>query len=187
MKLYFAPRTRATRPRWLLEELKIPYELVRVDPAQPPPELQTLNPFGEVPVLVDDSVTLFESASICLYLADRHPEKGLAPAPHAPERGAYYQWLLFAERTLEPLALELRRGGPLAEPERKRLDDVLTVVERALGDREVLVGSAFTAADLVMASLLHMLVHAGALESRPRLVDYVKRHTSRPALRSAMS
>lgn len=195
MKLYFAPRTRATRPRWLLEELGVPYELVRVEPGNPAPELRTLHPFGEVPVLVDEAVTLFESASICLYLADLYPEKRLAPASGTPERGAYYQWLLFAERTLEPVALELRRGAQLPETERAqvfeqhraRLDEVLEVIDRALEGREVLVGGSFTAADLVMASILHILNHLGALESRPRLSDYVKRHTARPALRSAMS
>jgi len=195
MKLYFAPRTRATRPRWLLEELGVPYELVRVEPGNPAPELRTPHPFGEVPVLVDGAVTLFESAAICLYLADRYPEKQLAPASGTPERGAYYQWLLFAERTLEPVALELRHGAQLPETERARvfeqhrarLDEVLGVIDRALEGREVLVGGSFTAADLVMASILHILNHLGALESRPRLGDYVKRHTARPALRNAMS
>jgi glutathione S-transferase len=84
MKLYFAPRTRAVRPRWLLEELGVPYELVKLDPSKQEnktPAFLALHPFGEIPVLVDGDVTLFESAAICLYLADRFPEKNLAPPP----------------------------------------------------------------------------------------------------------
>src|SRR5688572_28976588 len=109
MKLYFAPRTRSVRPRWLLEELGVPYELVRLD--LPKQEGRTaahlaLHPFGEVPVLVDGDVTLFEPTAICIYLADRFPEKRLAPPPGSPDRGPYLQWLLFAEVTLDPLVIE---------------------------------------------------------------------------------
>ncbi len=101
MQLYFAPRTRASRPRWLLEELEVPYELVKLDLSKQEsrtPAYVALHPFGEVPVLVDGDVTLFESSAICLYLADRFPEKRLAPSLGSPDRGPYLQWMLFAER-----------------------------------------------------------------------------------------
>src|SRR5216684_3336120 len=88
MQLYFAPRTRASRPRWLLEELEVPYELVKLDLSKQEsrtPAYLALHPFGEVPVLVDGDVTLFESSAICLYLADRFPEKRLAPSLGSPD------------------------------------------------------------------------------------------------------
>src|SRR3954471_7487732 len=74
MQLYFAPRTRSARPRWLLEELEVPYELVRVDLSKQEhrtPEHLALHPFGEVPVLVDGDLTLFDTSAMVLYLADR--------------------------------------------------------------------------------------------------------------------
>ena len=77
MKLYFAPRTRATRARWLLEELGVPYELVKLDLARQEnttPAYLAVHPLGEVPALVDGEVTLLESLAICLHLADRYGE-----------------------------------------------------------------------------------------------------------------
>src|SRR5687768_8158359 len=100
MKLYFAPRTRSVRPRWLLEELGLPYELVKLDLSREEhrtPAHLGLHPLGDVPVLEDGEVTLFVSPAIILYLADRSPEKRLAPPMESPDRGPYLQWLLFAE------------------------------------------------------------------------------------------
>jgi glutathione S-transferase len=72
LKLYYIPTTRAVRPRWLLEEMGLDYELVNVTMEMTrQPEYQKLHPHGKVPVLVDDSVTIYESAAICAYLADR--------------------------------------------------------------------------------------------------------------------
>jgi glutathione S-transferase len=68
MKLYYFPTTRAVRPRWCLEEMSIPYELIQVNMAQlGQPEYQKLHPHGKVPVLIDENVTIFESAAICTY------------------------------------------------------------------------------------------------------------------------
>jgi|SRR5215217_1825219 len=197
MKLYFAPRTRATRPRWLLEELEIPYELVKLDLSKQENRTSAylaLHPFGEVPVLVDGEVTLFESSAICLYLADRYPEKRLAPPPASSERGPYLQWLLFAEVTLEPLVLEHYRNAQLPDENKAdlstqlaRLDDVLTVIDTRLGGREFVAGAFFSAADLVLASILHLANTVKLLERHPRLVDYVLRQTRRPAIRRAVA
>jgi glutathione S-transferase len=201
MKLYFAPRTRATRPRWLLEELGEPYELVRLDLSKrenETPAYRAVHPLGDVPALVDGEVTLFESAAICLYLADRFPEKQLAPPPGSAERGPYYQWLLFAEASLEPVVMVFHRHAQLPEEQkatgheefarhRTRLNEVLAIIDARLEGREYLVGGHFTAADIVMASILHLASHLQLLGEHPRLVEYVKRHTQRPAVRRAVS
>src|SRR5947208_6779895 len=95
MKLHYAPRSRYSRPRWLLEELEVPYGMVRVN-------LPTTEP-----TLEDDGVVLWEPSALCLvYLADRFPEKKLAPPIGSDERRRYYQWLSFTEGTLEPRVLE---------------------------------------------------------------------------------
>ena len=197
MKLYFAPRTRAVRPRWLLEELEVPYELVKLDLSKQEnrtPAHLALHPFGEVPVLIDGEVTLFESSAICLYLADRFPEKRLAPPLGSPHRGPYLQWLLFAEVALDPVVLEFYRNAQLPEAEKAdlskqqaRIGDVLAVIDGRLGDREFVVGGSFTAADVVMASILHWANTMKLLDVRPRLFDYMMRHARRPATRRAVS
>lgn len=193
MKLYFAPRTRATRARWLLEELGVPYELVKLDLARQEnttPAYLAVHPLGEVPALVDGDVTLLESLAICLHLADRFPEKHLAPPVGSAERGPYYQWLAFTEVSLEPMVMAFYRHAQLPEElakHRTRLTAVLDVITAGLGGREFLVGGAFTAADVVMASILHLANTLKLLDGHPRLVEYVKRHTQRPAVRKAVS
>jgi glutathione S-transferase len=203
MKLYFMPRTRSIRPRWLLEELEVPYELVKLDASsqeQRAPDYRTVNPFGEVPALVDGEVTLFESLAICLYLADLFPEKRLAPPPGSLERGPYYQWMVFAEGRLDAAVMafywhvqlpEAEQAGTQKQAElaahRARLEQVLEVLNAALDGCECLVGGQFTAADLVTASILHLANHLKLLEAHPRLVAYTYRHCQRPAVRRAMA
>jgi len=184
MKLYFAPRTRAIRVRWLLEELGVPYELVRLDVTKEEnktPEYLALNPLGELPVLRDGDVTLFESAAIYLHLADRFPERNLAPPPGSPERGDYLQWMLFAEKTLEPALVDASRNA-----QRPALDTILSMIDARVAGREFIAGSAFTAADVVMAAVLHRTHTMNLLDQHGPLMDYVRRHTGRPASRRAV-
>ncbi|RKH07863.1 glutathione S-transferase family protein [Corallococcus carmarthensis] len=200
MKLYFAPRTRAVRPRWLLEELGVPYELVRVDLAQQQnttPAYLAVHPLGELPALVDGDVTLLGSLAACLHLADQFPEKRLAPPVGAAERGSYYGWMAFAEMTLDPVVMAFYRDAqstgehtPSDEEvakHRARLTAVLDFIQEGLGGREFLVGESFTAADVVMASILHLANALMLLGGHPRLVEYVRRHSQRPAVRRAVS
>jgi glutathione S-transferase len=200
MKLYFAPRTRATRARWLLEELEVPYELVKLELARQEnttPAYLAVHPLGELPALVDGDITLLESLAICLYLADRFPEKHLAPPMGSAERGPYYHWMAFAEVSLDPVVLAFyghaRSSEPSAQSEealakhRTRLGAMLDTIHRGLGDREFLVGGTFTAADVVMVSILHLAHTLGLLDGHPRLLEYVRRHVQRPAVRKAVS
>src|SRR5690242_1811924 len=99
LTLYHSGQSRSIRPRWLLEEIGTRYELVRLNLQngdQKKPEYLKINPNGAVPALVDGEVRLFESAAICQYLADRFPEKRLAPAVGTPARGYCYQWIHYA-------------------------------------------------------------------------------------------
>jgi glutathione S-transferase len=198
MKLYYVPRTRATRPRWLLEELGVPYQLERLDVAAGEnrrPEYLRLNPYGHVPTLVDGEVVVYESAAICLYLADKFIDHGLAPRFGSPLRGLYYQWMVFSMATLEPLIVtaydhesrlpEAERVPAIAQGARKHFREVAGGLDQALGDREVLVGDTFTAADVMIASILAWSRLLGLLSDHPRLSDYAKRLMSRPAARRA--
>lgn len=177
MKLSFAPRTRSIRPRWLLEELGVPYEAVRGDPA-------------EVPVLTDGEVVIDQTPAICLYLADRFLDRGFAPALDSPARGPYLQWVLFAEQALEPAVLaflSMPEGARAAAgPQRARLEQLLSALEVRLAGREFLAGDSFSVADLVNASILHLANTLGLLEQHPALFTWTLRHASRPAVRRAL-
>ncbi len=109
LTLYGAPRSRAALVRWYLEEKGIPCADVTIDLAageQKASAFLAINPFGKVPALVDDSVTLaegqplalFESGAILLHLAEHYGRESDSPA----WRGLTAQWILFANATLGP-------------------------------------------------------------------------------------
>ena len=87
MKLYHFPSTRSFRPRWLLEEMEVAYDLIKVTPEMSKSsEYLKLHPHSKVPVLVDNDITIFESAAICTYLADKYINKKFAPPINSPMR-----------------------------------------------------------------------------------------------------
>jgi glutathione S-transferase len=103
-KLYYFPGNANLAPHMLLEEIGAPYELVLVDRANEfhkSPEYLKLNPSGRIPVLLDDGLALFETAAICLHLADRHPEAELAPPLGTNERAHFYKWLMYLTNTVQ--------------------------------------------------------------------------------------
>ena len=107
LTLFGGSRTRASMPRWFMEEKGIDYEFVELDlrsQEHRQSEFLTINPFGKLPALVDDNVvlddgsplSLFESGAILLHLAE-HYSKDITTAA---ERSLISQWLLFANSTL---------------------------------------------------------------------------------------
>ncbi len=104
MQLHYFPSNASMTPHMVLEELGVPYELVRVDRtnnAHHSPEYLKLNPNGKIPVLVDGELVLYETAAITLHLADTHAGAGLAPPPGTPERAQFYKWLMWLSNTLQ--------------------------------------------------------------------------------------
>jgi glutathione S-transferase len=77
MKLYYMARTRATRPRWLLEEIGVDYDLEILDDERRddwlPDYRAHVHPLGRVPAFADDGRVMIESSAICLHPADRFP------------------------------------------------------------------------------------------------------------------
>jgi glutathione S-transferase len=198
LKLYHSRQSRSVRPRWLLEELGVPYELVTLDMQKgehKTPAYMKVHPHGAVPALVDGDLQIFESAAICAYLADKFPEKRLAPAPGTAARGLYYQWMVYAIATLEPPVIdvfmhtvmlpETQRSPAAIEAARKKFADVASVLEQALGTRPFLLGDQFTAADVMVGSTLGWAQMLGLLEGRKTLQQYVQRLSERPALQKA--
>jgi len=196
LTLYFAPRTRAVRVRWLLEELAIPYELRRVEFQRPAQVFAQQTPLGKLPVLEDDEVVICESGAIVEYVLERYGDGRLAPAIGTLARGPFLQWLHFAEATaFPPLGVIVwhavyqgdaeANAGAIAGA-RERAAASLTFVERALGAKEYLLGDAFSAADVMMGFTLLAARLLGVLDERfPRLSAYLARLESRPAFQRA--
>jgi glutathione S-transferase len=103
-KLYWSPGAASMAAHAALEEVGADYALERVRLDRPrDPAYLALNPTGRVPTLaVGDSLVVSETAAILTYLADRHPEAGLAPAPTDPQRPAFVQWTCYLTNTLQP-------------------------------------------------------------------------------------
>ena len=199
MKLYYVPRTRAWRPRGMLEELGVPYELVRLDPSKG--ETRTAEhlarqPLGHVPALEDGPVRMFESAGICLYLAERFPEKGFLPPLATPGRAATYQWLFYAMTELEPpcVALSAEKKKPEAERNAAAVEDAKARFKKAAGalepvlsGGEYLLGPALAVADVVTGAVLAWARALGALEGLPATEAYLARLKERPAWKRALA
>ena len=103
-KLYWAPGTAAMAPQTVMEEVGAPYELIRLDTAKKEHEqaaYKKLNPNGRIPTLVDGDFVIFETAAICQYLCDKHPEPKLMPPAGTPQRGRCYQWLTYMTNTVQ--------------------------------------------------------------------------------------
>ena len=199
LKLYYANPSRAIRPRWLLEEIGVPYELQRLDLGagdQKRPEYLAINPNGTVPTLVDGELTLFESAAICAYLADRFPEAQLAPLLGTPDRGRYYQWMHYSMTAIDMPVISIfhhtlfkpehERIAAIAEENRERLATALLVVDRALVGKAYILGHRFSAADIMMGS---GLIWARSMHlippERGQTLEYVGRLAQRPAFQRA--
>lgn len=200
MKLYYTPKTRSSRPRWILEEMGVEYQIIPINLQQgehKTPDFLKINPMGQVPALQDGSVTLFESAAIVAYLADKYADKKMAPPLNSPERGAYYQWMFFSMTSLDAHV-----GGYFYHtqlyPEPKRIaayanlcvgnfQQAAKVLDAHLKDRQFMVGNTFSAADVMIAGNLGFAKSMKLLEDFPTLLDYLKRQTSRPAFLKSIS
>ncbi|HEY0515898.1 MAG TPA: glutathione S-transferase family protein [Solirubrobacteraceae bacterium] len=193
MKLYHREHAgRPIRVAWTLEEAGQPYELVRMssDEGKGPEHLDR-HPLGKVPVLDDDQGYVFESAAICMHLADLNPQAELMPAPGTHERALVYQWAVFAPSELEPTLLESAIWAE-RDPERsakaaKRFADRASAVSVALGDNDYLLAGTFTVADILVATALEFARRAGLADavSAGNLDAYLERARARPAFQRA--
>lgn len=197
MRLYYNRNTRSTRPRWMLEELGVPYDVVEVNMGigeHKTPEYLALHPHGSVPAFVDGDVVLFESAAICMYLADKFPEKGFAPPLGSGERGHYYKWVIYGMATAEiPVHQYFRHTVVLPDGQRsdaqvaeakEKFALVGKTLSAALAPGPYLLGDAFTAADVVVGSIVAWANMMGMCSDFPVLQAYVARLRARPAFKA---
>jgi glutathione S-transferase len=189
---YTNPMSRGRIVRWMLEEVGAPYRTVTLDYASSmkAPEYLAVNPMGKVPAITHRGVTVTEGAAICAYLADAFPEAGLAPPVGAPERGAYYRWLMFACGPVEA-AVTNKALGVEVPPERRAtagygcLDDTLNALETAVTGRPYIVGDRFSAADVYVGSQIGWGMMFGSIEKRPAFEAYWAGISQRPAAKRA--
>src|SRR5512132_582648 len=113
--------SRSQRVLWLLEELEVPYDIVRYQ-RQPdlraPNELRAIHPLGKSPVITDNGNTIAESGAICEYIIGTYGKGRLIPPANTAERLRYTYWLHYAEGSAMPplllkLLFEKMKTGPV--------------------------------------------------------------------------
>ena len=185
---------RDLRVRWALEEAGRPYEAkLLADGEKDLPDYRGWQPFGQVPAYEEDGLRLFESGAIVLHIA----QGGSALLPNeAKPRARAIQWLFAALNSIEPqiqslAAIDLfyadedwaKQRRPGAEQMvRKRLSELAAL----LAGQEWLSDHRFTAADLMMATILRILRHTD-LVAEAGLAPYLARCEARPAFQRALA
>ncbi|HTD05941.1 glutathione S-transferase family protein [Undibacterium sp.] len=205
IQLYYYPGNANLAPHMLLEELGIPYELVLVDTekgAQHDPQYMKLNPCGRIPVLVDGDLVLFESAAICLYLADAYPDAGLAPSLGTVQRAHMYKWLMYLTNTLQTelisyfysdrLANDAAAAAQVKERAEQRVSGMLDMLEAELKENAeqlrgvYLLGPQYSVVDPYLLMLCRWTrAMRKPAKARPYLATYLAQVFSRPAVSRA--
>ena len=205
--------SRSQRVLWLLEELELPYEVVRYerDPKTmlAPAALRKVHPLGKSPVVTtDDGLTLAESGAIVEAVIERYGQGRLAPATGSADALRYRYWLHFAEGSaMSPLLLKLvfdkiesTKMPFFAKPIAKaiagkakasfvmpNINAHLDYMEGELGQSEWFAGPEFSGADIQMSFPVEAAAARGGLDGKhPRLMAWLARIHARPAYQRAL-
>jgi glutathione S-transferase len=191
LTLYHYPRSRSASTRVLLEALGVPYDVVFVDLAtgeNRTPEFLAINPLGKLPTLVHGGAVITEQVAITIYLADRFPAAGLAPALDDSKRGPYLRWLAFYAACFEPAVVDNRFQRAPLDPAKSPFRDYDTVIDTVvaqLSRGDFLLGDALTAADLLWGTALKWTVDFGMVPKLPAILTYIERVAAHPAVARA--
>jgi glutathione S-transferase len=199
--LHYFPGNASLIPHLLLEELGLPFELALVDrahQAHKSPAYLKLNPNGLIPVLVesgraDGELVLYETAAICLYLLDTHPDSGLAPAPGTTARAHFDKWLMWLTNTLQATLIVYfyperwaDDAGAIAQVKahaEAKIGSLLDQLDGQLAHQPWLLGADISAVDLYAFVLCRWTRGlARPARSLPHLGPWLARLLARPAV-----
>jgi len=203
--------SRSQRILWLLEELKVPYEIKKYErrpDKRAPPELLAISPLGKSPVITDDNITLAESGAIVEYLITKHGNGKAVPPESGFIDNIYFSH--YAEGTLMPIFIQrmifdfVPKNAPflirpivkmvfgqlitlLVEPEIKKN---LTMIEAHLEKSKSIFfagGQEPTSADYQMTFPLEALVTVSPDKVGPKIKEYVRTMHEREAYKAALT
>ncbi|MEG0921734.1 MAG: glutathione S-transferase family protein [Comamonas sp.] len=198
LKIYGIAASRAIRPLWAAEELGLPYEHINLH--YQAPELKqapylVMNPNGQVPIIDDKGLVLYESLAITLYLAQQYGLGTLWPGDVAGQ-AQVLQWTLWAATEAEPPARqwfqhtqflpENKRQPALAEAGLAKAREKVLLLDKILAERTYLAGNSFTVADLNVSAVLQRLP-AIAGSDAPHALAWHQRCFDRPAAQRAFA
>ena len=206
IKLHYYPSNASFAPHALLHELGVPFELELVNREQAAHKSAgylKLNPNGLIPVLVDGDIVLYETAAICLHLADTHPQAGLAPALGTPERAEMYKWLIWLTNSVQVMLTHYFYPDRMVAPgntegaeqvkaqARAKVGEHLAQIEAKLASHggPWLLGQQYTIVDVYAAMLCRWTRGFSTKPARDfdHLGPYLKRVFDRPAVQRAVA
>jgi glutathione S-transferase len=195
MKLYFAPEACSLSPHIVLEELGLPFTLVKVDTKTKKTaggrDFLAVNPKGYVPVLeLDNGERLTEGPAIVQYLADLKPGAKLAPANGTFERTRLQEWLNFISTEIHKSYSPMFNAA-LPEAAKAIFKDKLmqryTFVAATLDKQDYLLGSRFTVADAYLFVVTRWAKHFDIDVDRwPALASFMERVAARASAITAL-
>jgi glutathione S-transferase len=195
MKLYYSTGACSLSPHIVLREAGFPFELEKVNLASKKTssgdDYLEVNPKGYVPALrLDSGDVLTEGPAIVQYLADKAPEKQLAPAAGTMERYHLVEWLNFISTEVHKSFSPLFKPNTPEETKQAYRDLIakrLGIVEKQLQGRDYLTGNQFSVADAYLFTVLcwarPMSIDLGQW---PAVQAYMQRVAARPAVHEAM-
>jgi glutathione S-transferase len=199
--------SRSQRVLWLLEELAVPYELVKYerDPktSLAPPELQKIHPLGKSPVVTDGPDTVAESANILEFILEKYGNGRLVPPAGSPDYRRYRYFMHYAEGSLMPFLLlrlitsRMRKAPVLVRPIAKaiagkidggfvmpNLNRHIAFVDGELAKSTFFAGDDLTAADIQMYYPMEGI--AARADAPARVTAWLQRVRERPAYQRAL-
>jgi len=199
MKLYdFLPCPFGQKVRIVLAEKGLSYELVQIDLTQSEqrrPEFRRLNPFGRVPVLVDEDITVYDSTIIAEYLEDEYPEPPLLPAIGSSAlRAQARTWEDIADTSFTVQVGQLMTEMGKAESDRDSnkiqrlqqwIEQMLSFLNHQLQAQDFL-ASQFSVADIGFVPRLLVLKELGVdpAANRGNIDGWFKRLLERPSIQN---
>jgi len=196
-QLYYYPLNASMAPHFILEELGVDYELIKVDRktnAQKSQEYLALNPAGRIPTLIDNGQPIFESPAICMHLAEMNATSKLMPAVGSPYRPVFLQWMMYLTNTLQAELMvyfypekhtkQKQNVDLIVQAQEERIKDMLALLDEALVGKDYLVGEAISACDFF---LMMLAIWCDELKSPPLSFKHLSRYLKQLAKRDSIA
>ncbi len=195
-QLYYYPLNASMAPHFLLEAINADYELVLVDRKQnshKSAEYLSLNPAGRIPTLVTNGKAQFESAAICIQLAENHPECKLIPKLDEEARPEFFQWMMYLTNTLQSQlmayfypqrqTIELAHCDAIVAAQDLLIVESFALLDSTLAHREYLIGEELSACDFY---LFMLCVWGDEVTTPPLAFEHLGKHLKKLATHQAV-
>jgi len=203
-------QSRSQRVLWALEELGVPYQIVRYQREKTmlaPASLKKVHPLGKSPVIEDEGLVIAESGAILEYLQETYDPQQRFKPQEMPHKQDYRFWLHYAEGSLMPLLLMKLVLASLGKPPvpfgvrsigkmlgkgvqkaylNRQIETHAHFIEAQLGHRSWFAGNQLSMADIQMSFPVFALLARGGVENLPNLRAWKKRVEMRPAWQRAV-